>query len=101
MGSQQAASDFVVSSVLAVEVENLFLLFLRFRYLFSLLSLLFHFSEQLIASAVPAKRIARGMMMREAITGEELSFVVTGGISSRIVYCVKCSDTEDYHNSDK
>jgi hypothetical protein len=100
--SQQAASDFVVSSVLIVDVEDLFLLlFLRARNLLSLLSLLFHFSEQLMATAVPAMRIANGMMMRQAISEEEVSSVVIGGISSRIVYCVNCSEDKHYDNCDE
>lgn len=51
--------------------------------------------------AVPAKRIAIGMMMRYAITEEELSSAVTGGISSRIVYCVNRSDDENCDKCDK
>jgi len=86
---------------LIVEVDDLFLLlFLRRKNLFKLLSCLFHFSEQVMATAVPAKRIAIGMIMRYAITGELLSSAVTGGISSRIVYCVRCSEDKNYHNGD-
>ena len=63
--------------------------------------LLFQFSEQLIAIAAPAKMIANGMIMRYAIVEEVLSSVVIGGISSRIVYCVNCSEDKDYQNYDK
>ena len=101
-GPQQVPSDLLVSSVLIVDDEGLFwLLFFRARNLLSLLSLLFHFSEQVMAIAVPAKRMANGMNIRQAIVEEEVSSVVIGGISSRIVYCVNCSEDKNYDNCDE
>ena len=100
--SQQLASDFVESSVLISGDKGVFLMaFLRFRNRLNLLSLLFHFSEQPMATAVPAKRIAIGMVMRYAMTGEELSSAVTGGISSRILYCVNCARYNNYDKCDE
>lgn len=100
--SQQLASDFVESPVFTLGDKGVFAMaFLRLRNCLSLLSLLFHLSEQLMATAVPAKRIAIGMVMRYAMTGEALSSAVTGGISSRIVYCVNCSKYKNYYNCDK
>ena len=99
-GSQQPVSDFVVSSVLVVDAERFLLLFLRFKNLLSLLSLLFHFSEQLMATPVPAKRMAIGTMMRYAISLEELSSAVTGGIASRRVYGVNCCNDESNDKGD-
>lgn len=93
-GSQQPVSDVVVSSVLVVDAERFLPLFLRLKNLLSLLSLLFHFSEQLMATPIPAKRMAIGTMMRYAISLEELSSAVTGGIASRRVYDVNCCNAE-------
>ena len=42
---------------------------------------MFHFSEQAMATAVPAKTMTIGMTIREAIRGVELGLsVVIGGI---------------------
>lgn len=81
-----------------MDVDDRFLLFfLRLRYLLSQLSLLFHFSEQLIATAVPAKRTTIGIIIRYAMTGDELSYAVTGGISWRIINYVH--DNENYYDN--
>ncbi len=52
-----------------------------------------------MATPIPAKRMAIGTMMRYAISLEELSSAVTGGIASRRVYGVNCSNDE-YNDED-